>query len=407
MSQTVRWYPSRAWYAAAGLVVAATVVVTGALAYATVTELIERVDGFGRFPAPGTTTLEVSEPGRYGVYHEVVTPSSAPGGRAPTDFGLAVIGPDGAAVEVEPSDVTYGWGARRAVAAGEFEADRPGPYQVTAGSGHGSLAVGEAVPGGLLRGFEATLVPAGVVLAACLVLMRVVAVRRRHPPADVAGAPGPDGPAWPADASFGTSARSWDSPPGAAPPGPLGRRRGLVAAAAVAAVVAVAGGAAVAMAGGALDERADRVGLRATSGGEPGRAAPPPGEAPSCEGADGGPATCGPTFEELRETNLDYADRMPFAGDLPAATAVADEVRVALAPLAPTLPAPTAAEVEAALAPWAPNVTVSTDAVRTSGTAFGVSVDGGCVFGSVHDGTVDVEVGGGVNDGGCLASYGH
>jgi hypothetical protein len=52
-------------------------------------------------------------------------------------------------------------------------------------------------------------------------------------------------------------------------------------------------------------------------------------------------------------------------------------------------------------------VTVSTNAVRTSGTAFAVPVPGGCVFGSVHDGTVDVAVGGYVNDGGCLASCGH
>jgi hypothetical protein len=97
-------------------------------------------------------------------------------------------------------------------------------------------------------------------------------------------------------------------------------------------------------------------------------------------------------------------------GPLPhraAADAVAGEVRAALGPVAGVLPAPSPEQVRQALAPWEPGVTLSTDAVRTSGTAFAVSVDGGCVFGSVHDGVVDVEVGGYVNDGGCLASYGH
>jgi hypothetical protein len=85
---------------------------------------------------------------------------------------------------------------------------------------------------------------------------------------------------------------------------------------------------------------------------------------------------------------------------------VADAARIALEPFASVLPAPSIEQVQAALAPVGA-ATVSSTAVRTAGAAFGLEVDGGCVFGSVHQGTVRVEIGGYVNDGGCLASYGH
>jgi hypothetical protein len=116
---------------------------------------------------------------------------------------------------------------------------------------------------------------------------------------------------------------------------------------------------------------------------------------------------CGLTFEEQRRLNLRYADRIDFAGDVTSARAVADEVRVALAPLADRRPAPAVEDVRAALAPWTPGVEVSDKAVRRAGTAFGVPVDGGCVFGSIYEGELEVEIGGYINDGGCLGVYAH
>jgi hypothetical protein len=262
------WRPGREWYALAAVVAVLTCAVTSVLAYGWVTDLVDQVDGFARVDAPGSAVVPVAEAGRYGVYHEYLDPSAAPGpGPDVADVGLTVTGPDGAPVEVHPSDVTYGWGSRRAVAVGEFDATRPGDYVVSA-TGFGRLAVGERVPGGVLRGFVVPTVVGALVLLACLVVSLVVAVQRRRVPEDVA---------LPADGGGGTG----------------------------------------------------------------------------------------------------------------------------------VLPAPSPEHVRQALAPWEPGVTLSTDAVRTSGTAFAVSVDGGCVFGSVHDGVVDVEVGGYVNDGGCLASYGH
>jgi hypothetical protein len=429
--------PGRGWYAVAALVAVATLAVTGALAFGRVTELVDRVDGFTRFNAPGGANVEVSDPGHYGVYHEYLRPTAGPGS-PDSEFGLTVVGPDGAAVDVRPSDVTYGWGSRRGAAVGEFEAEQPGSYQVVASAGAGQLAVGERMPGGLLRGFGGPVAAASAVLAGCAILALIVGARRRRrrpqpvgPPAAAPSPPPttpdalwpppttPDAP-WPPPVTPGAA---WPSPaPGelatpapafaagtAVPPlpqaGPPERRNGWVAPVATVAVLAlmVGGVAAAAVAGRVLDDRAEQVGTTGASG-------PPPAVDPEVDCGEMSNienGLCGPTPEQLREMNLAYADRLPFGGDPEAAAVVADDVRTALAPLAGALPAPAPDQVQEALARWAPGVVVSTNAVRTAGTAFAVSVEGGCVFGSVHDGQVDVEVGGYVNDGGCLAEYGH
>jgi hypothetical protein len=137
--------------------------------------------------------------------------------------------------------------------------------------------------------------------------------------------------------------------------------------------------------------------------------APSPSESSATCGPDDPPdePPCGVPFEELRSTNLRYADRLDFEGDPSAALATAEEVRAALDQLVDAQPAPTVEDINGTLALWSDEVQVATNAVRTAGTGFGFGVDGGCVFGSVSDGQVDVSVGGYVNDGGCLASYGH
>jgi hypothetical protein len=117
---------------------------------------------------------------------------------------------------------------------------------------------------------------------------------------------------------------------------------------------------------------------------------------------------CGVSFEELRSTNLHYADRIDFIGDPGPALATAEQVRAALQRVVDELqPNPSPDDIEATLAPWSDEVQVSTNAVRTAGTGFGFPVDGGCVFGSVSNGEVVVNVGGYINDGGCLAVFGH
>lgn len=120
-------------------------------------------------------------------------------------------------------------------------------------------------------------------------------------------------------------------------------------------------------------------------------------------------AGCGVSFEELKRINEHYADRLPFRGD--PARALVDEKRLrrALAPLAGRAVASQSdirtALVDAGFADQ--SVLTSTNAVRTAGTAFAVSVDGGCIFGAFYASSMTEAIGGYVNDGGCLAENGH
>lgn len=116
---------------------------------------------------------------------------------------------------------------------------------------------------------------------------------------------------------------------------------------------------------------------------------------------------CGPTFEKQRNLNLRYADRVEFTGDLAAAEEVARRVRAALEPVAAANPTPPVEDVRAALSEWEPDVQVALNAVRQAGTAFGLPISGGCVFGAIYQGQLIVEIGGYINDGGCLATYAH
>lgn len=115
---------------------------------------------------------------------------------------------------------------------------------------------------------------------------------------------------------------------------------------------------------------------------------------------------CGVTQDELHAMNMHYADRLDFVGDPAEAAITVGVVRELLAPFVGTSTQPSAEDVAAAL-DGLESVQTSTNAVGAAGTAFAVAVDGGCVFGAVLQGELTVELGGFVNDGGCLASYGH
>lgn len=122
--------------------------------------------------------------------------------------------------------------------------------------------------------------------------------------------------------------------------------------------------------------------------------------------------SCQPaSFEELNRVNRRYADRMPFSGDSAKAEEFAARVRQNLSPLADSdAYAPPIEDVRrAVVAALPPNtsVGVTTSAFGLPGTAFGADVAGGCVFGSISQRTLNVEVGGYVNDGGCVALLGH
>jgi hypothetical protein len=372
--------PGRGWYALIVAVVVGTVVVTGVLGVMRATDLVATVEDFQRFDATGDRSVWIDEPGEYAVYRERLGGGVSPASESTaSETALAVMGPDGADVPVVPSTVRYGWGSRQGEGIGSFLAEEPGEYRIRS-TVPGGLAFGPRIPGSPLYGTGGLLLIAGLVLVACI-LAAVALAARRHGRAAGDGASDGDRRMSPALVVAGL-------------------------------VVVVAAGAGVAA--WVSDDVEDTVmsadlpggGAASSGGGSSGTpGAQPPPECVS--DADFETGLCGTSPEDLREMNLDYADRMDFAGDLAAATLVAEDARAALEPLAPILPAPSTDAVHNALLPVSEHVTVSANAVRTGGTAFGIAVDGGCVFGNVNQGAVEVEVGGYVNDGGCLASYGH
>lgn len=378
-AETARACPSRWWYGLAASVAVATVVVTGIVGYGRAVDLIERVEGFQHFGGSGTW-VSIVEPGEYAVYQEWVER----GGGNPYATGapaaepvITVTGPGGSDVPVRPADVSYGWGRQQAEAVGTFELPEPGEYRIDATGTEGRLAFGEVIPGSPLYGFGSALLVAAAITVACLVGTFVVAKRRR------------DGRRGPAASESAEADRR------------AGRTRA-VATVAVIAVLAIGG--VVILAGRGGGEPPDAVQTDEPS--DTGASAP--GTSVDCtsdEDVEAG--RCGLDPEALRESNLAYADRVAFSGDRAAASTIAERVRAALAPLAGARPSPSPDQVADALAPVSRNVVVSDNAVRTAGAAFGIEVDGGCVFGSVYGGAIEVEIGGYVNDGGCLAEYGH
>jgi hypothetical protein len=352
------------------------VIVAAVIGYGRAVDLMSTVDAFQRFQGAGSNTVVVAEAGSHTVYHEYIDGmygSSYSSDTLSTDGLVTVAGPDGTAVPVRASSVTYGWGSRQGEGVVSFDAAVPGTYQIGASDSAGRLAFGPTIPGAPVYGMEGVLLVTGLVLAACVVAAVLLARRR--------------------------------SSPRPASPGEDGDRRSLVPVVACVSVIVVAAAAGAIAVSGLLEDEADEIVM--SDGDRTSRASGQPAPGIECRSdADFETGLCGVPPEELREMNLHYADRVEFTGDIAAATRVADQARMALEPLAPILPAPAPEQVQGALAPVG-YATVSSTAVRTAGTAFGIGVDGGCVFGSVHDGTVDVEIGGYVNDGGCLASYGH
>ncbi len=126
-----------------------------------------------------------------------------------------------------------------------------------------------------------------------------------------------------------------------------------------------------------------------------------------CRLPDPEKGVCGIPFEDHRDLNLRHADRLDFAGDLEAAYAVAVEVEKRLEALLASGDPLSTETVESGLRELSEFVTVSDEAVRTSGVAFAIEVDGGCVFGDIGQEAFRVDIGGFVRDGGCLALYGH
>src|SRR5262245_36930788 len=186
-------YPGRWWYAVAGGVALRAVAATGVVGVSRATDLIDDVESFEHFSGEQSTTFTPATAGEYTVYHEYQTARAGDpysgNDDPPEAFTITVTASDGSDVPVRRRDSSaYGWGDRKSHALVSFDATAGEQYLISSNGAFGRLAVGPTVPGAPLYGFGPTLLVAGLVLAACLVVSLVVRSKRKA----AAAAP----PAW-------------------------------------------------------------------------------------------------------------------------------------------------------------------------------------------------------------------
>lgn len=134
----------------------------------------------------------------------------------------------------------------------------------------------------------------------------------------------------------------------------------------------------------------------------------PPSTTNACGMAHDQYGSCDESTGETRPENpKQYYDRLPFSGSLDHAERVASQVTSLLKPFKERGGTPTTAEVRDALTGVGEYAQVYDNAVHADGVGFGIWVGDGCVYGNVFEGDLNVEIGGPVNDGGCLAMNGH
>lgn len=157
--------PSTAGYWLGGAITVLAIVAAMAWAGLTFVRWMNQVDNFARTSAPGVVAVTVTEPGTRVIYLEtersqqiISTPS------------ITVTDPTGALVAVRPygAELKYDvpwWNGRAGQAVAQFDATRPGAYQVAVGPVTGPNSTVVAVGENLLW----NAVPHGVGIAAVLV----------------------------------------------------------------------------------------------------------------------------------------------------------------------------------------------------------------------------------------------
>jgi hypothetical protein len=247
--------PSGWWFVAAGAIGLVGIAVALGLVVRGVVTMTDTIDDFDRATMPAILQVDIDEPGGYTIYHEVES--------GPADHiwwgtpDLAVTGPGGAPVDLEPYDgvVIYDFGGHDGEAVYSFTADEAGTYTVDASMlrpsqfGVDVVAVGPGLGGGLVGNIVAAVIVGLLACVAGTVLAIVVGVRRGRsrraqlpvPPVPGYGPPPPGygAPPWvpasgappgyrPAPDGWGTPgpaappAASAPPPPGGPPPPPAG-----------------------------------------------------------------------------------------------------------------------------------------------------------------------------------------
>lgn len=183
--------PGRIWY-----LVGAALIALGVLFDAQF--LLTRIQGLGadmrQVVVPGSTNLDLAEPGEYTIFHER---RSVVDGQLYTSFDISglrvsVVGPDGAPVSLNQPAMTsrYTFNGREAFSIFTFRVERPGTYRLTAAYADGRtqpqavLSVGhDFLPALLITIFSAIAIGfATLGLGTAIFVVTLVKRRRRSPP---------------------------------------------------------------------------------------------------------------------------------------------------------------------------------------------------------------------------------
>jgi hypothetical protein len=133
-----------AGYVVAGLLAVVGVAAGVALVVAGIRSYIDRIEGFERFPVPGSEEVTLDEDGGYSIYFE--RPGLGDDDPLPR-ISVGVVGPDGRPVDLDEyeSEVGYQVSGHDGRGAFTFPADEPGTYLVRADGSEGELAVGRGI----------------------------------------------------------------------------------------------------------------------------------------------------------------------------------------------------------------------------------------------------------------------
>lgn len=201
--------PSGWWFALAGLIPVAGIVVAVVIFVVGLAAYVDRIDDFQRVEVPGSEAITLRE-GSYSVYQEFG--GAADGGAFGTGALVEISGPSGEEVDLDPYDtsVTYTTSGEEGIAMSSFRADTSGEYTVsTEGPGYVTVAIGPGLGRGLVTTILGAFAVGGLSVLAGIVIAVVVGIRRSRNRSAMRGPLPPPGPPG-----------AWGQP--AYPPGPYG-----------------------------------------------------------------------------------------------------------------------------------------------------------------------------------------
>ena len=136
--------PSIAGYLLAVLLAVAGVLAGVALIVSGVRSYIDKVEGFERFPVPGSEEVRLDEEGGYSIYFE--RPGLDDQDALPV-VSVSVTAPDGSTLDLDPydSEVSYEVSGHDGRGVFTFRASEPGTYEIRADGLGGELAVGRGI----------------------------------------------------------------------------------------------------------------------------------------------------------------------------------------------------------------------------------------------------------------------